>query len=73
MANQEISFGSMIQNGFTFFDRNSRLTLRHSNYQLHAVLCKSIIKLGRNHVACVQTSPLPQEKSGEETSVNRRR
>ena len=24
-------------------------------------------------VACVQTSPLPQEKSGEETSVNRRR
>ena len=24
-------------------------------------------------VACVQMSPLPQEKSGEETSVNRRR
>ena len=24
-------------------------------------------------VACVQTSPFPQEKSGEETSVNRRR
>ena len=26
-----------------------------------------------NKLACVQTSPLPQEKSGEETSVNRRR
>ena len=26
-----------------------------------------------NGIACVQTSPLPQEKSGEETSVNRRR
>ena len=25
------------------------------------------------HLACVQTSPIPQEKSGEETSVNRRR
>ena len=24
-------------------------------------------------IACVQTFPLPQEKSGEETSVNRRR
>ena len=24
-------------------------------------------------VACVQTSPLPQEKSGEEMTVNRRR
>ena len=27
----------------------------------------------RLKVACVQTSALPQEKSGEETSVNRRR
>ena len=25
------------------------------------------------HLACVQTSPLPQDKSGEETSVNHRR
>ena len=27
----------------------------------------------RRLLACVQTSPLPQDKSGEETSVNRRR
>ena len=27
----------------------------------------------KEEVACVQTSPLPQKKSGEETSVNRRR
>ena len=26
-----------------------------------------------SYIACVQTSPLPQEKSGEETYVNRRR
>ena len=25
------------------------------------------------NLACVQTSPLPQKKAGEETSVNRRR
>ena len=27
----------------------------------------------KTQIACVQTSPLPQEKSGEEMSVNRRR
>ena len=30
-------------------------------------------KITNDKIACVQTSPLPQEKSGEETSVNRRR
>ena len=38
----------------------------HGNNQVRPTL-----KLGK--LACVQTSPLPQEKSGEETSVNRRR
>ena len=33
---------------------------------------KQVLLMARE-VACVQTSPLPQEKSGEETSVNRRR
>ena len=32
-----------------------------------------IIKKTFHELACVHTSPLPQEKSGEETSVNRRR
>ena len=32
-----------------------------------------VIFLDFHSIACVQTSPLPQEKSGEETSMNRRR
>ena len=34
--------------------------------------CPDIKSLANMVIACVQTSPLPQEKSGEETSVNRR-
>ena len=47
------------------------------NFFLKLCLCAAQLKfwsqtdLGR--VACVQTSPLPQEKSGGETSVNHRR
>ena len=37
------------------------------------LLCQPIMQKARQSLACVQTSPLPQEKSGEETSVNRRR
>ena len=33
---------------------------------------KGAVQTLKPSLACVQTSPLPQEKSGEETSVNRR-
>ena len=34
---------------------------------------EKIVSIMGTQVACAQTSPLPQKKSGEETSVSRRR
>ena len=40
---------------------------------VHSLMPTLNLKKTNGNLACVQTSPLPQEKSGEETSVNRRR
>ena len=63
----------MMQQKFTYQEGN---LIDHSVYNIFLLVTttvrRNIIKV-YGCLACVQTSPLPQEKSEEETSVNRRR
>ena len=52
--------------------KNFPETDRSLEFRTHLMKNRKKIPAKRE-IACVQTSPLPQEKSGDETSVNRRR